>query len=119
VDATVKAGLLELIGHALDGGWSLRRAAGTLGLDPVRAARWFDRRAAGTLADARPELTPLHALLDQERAAILDLYEQWGEVDRSHRKLAHRGSRAGARVGVHRAARAGGRRPCAARQSAP
>ena len=93
VDGDVKAGLLELIEHALDGGWSLRRTAATLGLDEVRTARWFDRRAAGTLDDARPDVTPLHALLPAERAAILDLFEAWGDVDRSHRKLAHRGSR--------------------------
>jgi len=95
VDARVKAGLLELIEHAVDGGWSLRRAAATLGLDEVRAARWFDRRAAGTLEDACSGQTPLHALLPAERVAIIDLFEAWGAIDRSHRKLAHRGSRLG------------------------
>ena len=96
MNARVKAGLLELIEHAVDeGGWSLARAAGTLGLDPVRAARWSDRRAAGSLADTHPDLTPPHALLDHEREAIVELFEAWGEVDRSHRKLAHRGSRLG------------------------
>ena len=34
----------------------------------------------------------MHGLLDWEVAAILELFEQWGEIDRSHRKLAHRGS---------------------------
>jgi putative transposase len=34
----------------------------------------------------------MHALLPEEIAAILDVAERWGEVDRSHRKLAHRGS---------------------------
>jgi putative transposase len=96
VDAAVKAGLLELIEHAAEeGGWSLARAAGTLGLDPVRAARWTDRRAAGTLEDAHPVVIPLHALLDVEKAAVLELFETWGDIDRSHRKLAHRGSRLG------------------------
>ena len=32
---------------------------------------------------------------DHERAAIIKLTEEWGEIDRSHRKLAHRGSRLG------------------------
>jgi len=32
-------------------------------------------------------------LLAAERAAILTLFQAWGEIDRSHRKLAHRGSR--------------------------
>jgi putative transposase len=34
----------------------------------------------------------VHAILDWEEQAILDLIETWGWVDRSHRKLAHRGS---------------------------
>ena len=33
----------------------------------------------------------VHGLLAWEEQAILDLIEQWGPVDRSHRKLAHRG----------------------------
>jgi putative transposase len=34
----------------------------------------------------------VHGLRPEEVAAILELFEAWGEVDRSHRKLAHRGS---------------------------
>lgn len=34
----------------------------------------------------------MHALLDGEVEAILALFDEWGETDRSHRKLAHRGS---------------------------
>jgi transposase InsO family protein len=30
--------------------------------------------------------------LDDEVQAIIELYHRWGEIDRSHRKLAHRGS---------------------------
>ena len=95
VDAGVKAGLLALVEHAVAvGGWSLRRAAATLGLEHVRVLRWQARAALGRLDDARPGPDiPLHALLDWERAAILKVAEQWGEVDLSHRKLAHRGSR--------------------------
>lgn len=33
----------------------------------------------------------MHAILPEEAAEILALFEEWGEVDRSHRKLAHRG----------------------------
>src|SRR5215813_13283588 len=36
---------------------------------------------------------PLHGLLAWEHAAIIELFDAWGEIDRSHRKLAHRGSR--------------------------
>lgn len=94
-DATVKAGLLALVAHAqAEGGWSLRKAAAALGLDHVRVLRWLDRAAADRLVDAKPGPdVPLHALLDWERAAIVKLAEQWADIDRSHRKLAHRGSR--------------------------
>ena len=34
----------------------------------------------------------MHGLLAWEVEAVLALRTQWGEVDRSHRKLAHRGS---------------------------
>lgn len=34
----------------------------------------------------------MHGLLDEEAAEILALFDEWGETDRSHRKLAHRGS---------------------------
>jgi hypothetical protein len=38
VDAPVKAGLLALIDHVGERGWSTRRACSLLGLDPDRAA---------------------------------------------------------------------------------
>ena len=95
VDAIVKAGLLDLTEHAVTaGGWSLRRAAATLGIDHVRLLRWQARAALDRLDDAKPgPAEALHALLGWERDAIVALAEDWGEVDRSHRKLAHRGSR--------------------------
>jgi putative transposase len=95
VDGEVKAGLLMLVEHAVTvGGWSSRRAGATLGLEHTRLLRWQARAALGRLDDARPGPdVPLHALLDWERAAIVELAEDWGEVDLSHRKLAHRGSR--------------------------
>jgi transposase InsO family protein len=95
VTGQVKAGLLDLVDHAVEAGWSTRAAAGFLGLDEVRAGRWIIRRAAGQLADRAPGGHPLHGLLDAERDAIVALFESWGEIDRSHRKLAHRGSRLG------------------------
>ncbi|MGH3576215.1 MAG: integrase core domain-containing protein [Mycobacterium sp.] len=94
MDAEVKAGLLDLLDHAADrGGWSARQACALLGLDHMRAARWHARRAAGQLADLPPGGHPVHGLLAWERAAIVELCEAWGQTDRSHRKLAHRGSR--------------------------
>jgi len=93
VDACVKAGLLDLVNHAADAGWSPRRAAARLGIDDSRLARWQHRRVQGELTDRVPGGAPLHGLLAAERAAILELFTPWGDIDRSHRKLAHRGSR--------------------------
>jgi transposase InsO family protein len=95
VDAKVKAGLLALVAHATSvGGWSGRKAAAALGLEHTRLMRWQARAGLGRLEDAKPgPEVPLHAILGWERKAICTLAEQWGEVDRSHRKLAHRGSR--------------------------
>jgi putative transposase len=95
VDASVKAGLLELVAHAhAEAGWSLRRSAALLGIEHTRLLRWTSRALDDRLDDAKPGPdSAVHALLDWERTAILGLAEAWGEVDRSHRKLAHRGSR--------------------------
>ncbi len=93
VDGGVKAGLLELVDHATSAGWSRRRAAHLLGLDLDRVTRWQARRDLSRLDDDPPGGSPMHGLLDWERLAITELFESWGEVDRSHRKLAHRGSR--------------------------
>jgi transposase InsO family protein len=95
VPAGVKAGLLDLVGHAAERGWAVRRASEFLGLDHARYHHWAARRDAGRLEDAAPGGHPLHGLLAWEHAAITELFEAWGEVDRSHRKLAHRGSRTG------------------------
>lgn len=112
VDAGVKDGLLALVDHAVGRGWSARRAAAVLGVDHVRVLRWAARAAhaeddpdgdrdgpggrLAALADARPGPAPgeaLHGLLDWEKTAIVKVAEQWGDIDRSHRKLAHRASR--------------------------
>jgi len=95
VDACVKAGLLDLVGHAIERGWPVRRATAALGLDHARYHHWALRRHAGRLANAPPGGHPVHGLLAWERAAIVELFEAWGQIDRTHRKLAHRGSRIG------------------------
>jgi transposase InsO family protein len=98
IEGGVKAGLLDLVDHATTAGWSRRRAAHLLGLDLDRVSRWQarrDQRGPDGLDDDPPGGSPLHGLLEWERAAITELFEAWGEVDRSHRKLAHRGSRLG------------------------
>lgn len=81
-----------MIDEAVAGGWEHRRACGYLELDESRAWRWRRRRDADCLTDERPGGNPVHGLRPLEVTAILDLFETWGDVDRSHRKLAHRGS---------------------------
>lgn len=95
MNAATKSVLLDLLDHAQDQGWSLRRACAELDLPERRAHRWITRRARGQLTDKLPGGAPVHGILDEEAAEILALFEDWGEVDRSHRKLAHRGSYTG------------------------
>jgi putative transposase len=96
VSAGAKLELLGLIDGAVAEGWSHTRACRILGLADVRAHRWRARlRDAGSLEDRDPGGGAVHGILEWEEQAILDLIESWGEVDRSHRKLAHRGSRIG------------------------
>lgn len=92
VDAAAKAGLLGLLDDAVEAGWTVRRACHELELGEVRAHRWIARRALGQLVDKAAGGSPVHGLLDEEAAEILALFDEWGETDRSHRKLAHRGS---------------------------
>ena len=92
VDAATKAGLLTLIDEATAAGWEHRRACCYLELAEGRAWRWWERREAGRLEDRPAGGRPVHSLLADERDAIIALFDAWGDVDRSHRKLAHRGS---------------------------
>ncbi len=93
VDAGVKEGLLKLVDDATDQGWPHLRASEVLGVSDVRVWRWRTRlRVVGTLVDRSPGGNPVHRLLSWEEQEILGLIEEWGPIDRSHRKLAHRGS---------------------------
>ena len=92
VDGAAKETLLDLIDDAVDAGWSVTRACATLELDRGRVWRWTQRRSAGRLDDARPGGNPIHSILEWEEAEILAVFDEWADVDRSHRKLAHRGS---------------------------
>jgi hypothetical protein len=84
--------MLDLIDRATAAGWEHRRACIYLELGQARAWRWRERRGAGTLADLAAGGHAVHGLLACEHDAIVALFEAWGEIDRSHRKLAHRGS---------------------------
>lgn len=87
-----KTVLLGVIDDAVKAGWSLTRICGVLELDRQRAWRWRHRHAQDRLEDLPGGGNPIHGLLAWEEAEILAVFEEWGEVDRSHRKLAHRGS---------------------------
>ena len=84
---------MGLVDRATAGGWSQVRACAVLQLADVRVYRWRAKLAeTGTLEDLSPGGNPVHRIVPSEEEAILGLIEEWGEVDRSHRKLAHRGS---------------------------
>ena len=95
VAAATKAALLELVDQAVAEGFTTQAACRVLQVTERRVNRWQTRRAAGTLADRPAGGGAVHGLLEEEVEQILDLAEEWGEIDRSHRKLAHRGSRLG------------------------
>jgi putative transposase len=95
VEAATKQELLGLVDQAVAEGLSVQAACRVLQLGERRVHRWQARRAAGTLADRPSGGGAVHGLLEEEIEQILELAEEWGEIDRSHRKLAHRGSRLG------------------------
>jgi len=96
VSAGIKLELLGLIDQVVADGWAHARACRILDLADVRAHRWRARlRETGSLEDQDPGGGAVHGILEWEEAAILELIETWGFVDRSHRKIAHRGSYTG------------------------
>jgi len=96
VSAGAKLELLGLIDRAVADGWAHARCCRVLDLADVRAHRWRQRlRETGTLEDRDPGGGAVHGLLAWEEREILDLIEEWGWVDLSHRKLCHRGSYTG------------------------
>jgi len=93
VSAEIKLELLGLVDQAVAQGWAHTRACRVLDLADSRAHHWRARlRETGTLEDGRPGGGAVHGILAWEEQAILDLIETWGPTDRSHRKLAYRGS---------------------------
>ena len=88
----MKQAIIELIDDAVTGGWTVPRVCGLLELDRVRAWRWKQRALTNELSDVKPGGRPIHTILAWEEQAILRLFDEWGPLDRSHRKLAHRGS---------------------------
>jgi putative transposase len=74
------------------GGWTFGRGCALLGLGERRARDWQQRAGAGELADRSSGGHAVHGLTPEEVTEILALADEWGELDGSHRKLAHRGS---------------------------
>jgi putative transposase len=93
VPAEVKELVLKMVDDAVAAGFAHTWACSLWQVSDSRVHRWRARRRdEGTLVDRAPGGHPVPALLPEEVAAILDITERWGTVDRSHRKLAHRGS---------------------------
>src|SRR6266508_5259589 len=92
VDARVKVGLLDLVDGAVEDGWPLARACGVLELDERRCRRWRARHAVGGGLDDGAPGRAVHGLTPAEIDAVVDVFDRFGDIDRSYRKLAHRGS---------------------------
>lgn len=90
VPAEVKEAVLKTVDDAVVAGFAHTWVCSLWQVSDSRVHRWRARRRdCGTLVDQAPGGHPVHALLPDEIAAILDVAERWGTVDRSHRKLAH------------------------------
>lgn len=93
VPAEVKELVLKTVDDAVVDGLPHNWVCSLWQVSDDRVHRWRARRRdLGTLVDRAPGGSPMHAILPAEIDAILDIAERWGPVDRSHRKLAHRGS---------------------------
>jgi putative transposase len=93
VPAEVKELVLKTVDDAVADGFAHAWLCSLWQVSDDRVHRWRTRRRdVGTLADRAPGGNPVHGILPAEIDAILAVAEQWGPIDRSHRKLAHRGS---------------------------
>lgn len=93
IDAATKTVLIGLVDGAVADGWSVGAACRYLELSQRRLWRWRLRVAAGvSLDDSTPGGNPVHGLTPAEENEIVAVFDEWSDVDRSHRKLAHRGS---------------------------
>ena len=81
-----------MIGQAIKDGWTHRDACRVLELGETRAFRWLGRWQLDRLEDRAAGGGPVHGLLAWEADAVVALFDEWSDIDRSHRKLAHRGS---------------------------
>jgi putative transposase len=88
VPAEVKEAVLKTVDDAVAAGFAHTWACSLWQVSDSRVHRWRARRRdTGTLVDQAPGGHPVHTLLSDEVAAVLQVAERWGPVDRSHRKL--------------------------------
>jgi len=93
LDEATKIGVIDLVEHAELAGWSTTAACDYLELSRRRLQRWRNRQRGGVgLVDRVPGGRPLHAITPAEETEIIAVFHEWAQTDRSHRKLAHRGS---------------------------
>lgn len=93
MSAEVKEVVLKIVDEAVADGFTHSWVCGLWQVSDDRVHRWRARRRSfGTLEDLAPGGRPVHALVPAEVAEILAIVEEWGPIDGSHRKLAHRGS---------------------------
>lgn len=83
--------MLAIVDAAVEAGYGFERICGLLQISRSRVWRWQQRRISGDLED-KVSGRAVNTILPAERDAILEVYNKWADVDRSHRKLAYRGS---------------------------
>ena len=88
----VEQGLLELIAETTAAGWSFSAPAGCSGLSNVAPATGSSARAAGCSRIEAGRDGGAWAAPGARSRRSSSSPGEWGEIDGSHRKLAHRGS---------------------------
>ena len=78
VDAAGKAGLLDVVEHAVGEGWSLQAVCDVLKVSRRRVERWQQRRT--DLVDRKPGALAVNSLLAAELAQILATFDEWGDA---------------------------------------
>lgn len=83
-----------MVDQACQAGWALARICEVLQVGTSRVWRWRRRRAEAGEAGLVDRVTraPVHAITPDEEAEILAVAAEFAHIDRSHRKLAYRGS---------------------------
>ena len=99
VDAVTKHALLTLVDDAVHSGWTCRDACRYVEVSQRRVERWKRRVHAHGLDDRVPGGNPVHGLTPAEADEIVAVFDEWADIDRSHRKLAHPGVVAGPVLG--------------------